>query len=177
MYLNLNHHRYACQSTNIGFCCISGKDQSIFIYNIYILRRWHDAADIDTWAHARYVKLLVAHVPGMPGTLSLPLRVNNPDMHHGTCVTHVPWCMPGSLTNERPRLDWPLVSACIVCDTAQMYVIQFITILSWYGLVNICLCYRRIKTKNCRFSLLHSPNIFCGRALSYYRDMTLSQEF
>ena len=22
----------------------------------------------------------------------------HPDMHHGTCVTHVPWCMPGSLT-------------------------------------------------------------------------------
>ena len=43
-----------------------------------------------------------------------------------------------------------------------MYVIQFITILSWYGLVNICLCYRRIKTKNCRFSLLHSPNIFAA---------------
>ena len=43
-----------------------------------------------------------------------------------------------------------------------MYVIQFITILSWYGLVNICLCYRRIKTQNCRFSLLHSPNIFAA---------------
>ena len=26
-------------------------------------------------------------------------RVNDPDMHHGTCVTHVPWCMPGSLTS------------------------------------------------------------------------------
>ena len=25
--------------------------------------------------------------------------VNDPDMHHGTCVTHVPWCMSGSLTN------------------------------------------------------------------------------
>ena len=24
--------------------------------------------------------------------------VNDPGMHHGTCVTHVPWCMPGSLT-------------------------------------------------------------------------------
>ena len=24
--------------------------------------------------------------------------VSNPDMHHGTCVTHVPWCMSGSLT-------------------------------------------------------------------------------
>ena len=30
----------------------------------------------------RYVKLRVAHAPGM--------RVNDPDIHHGTCVTHVP---------------------------------------------------------------------------------------
>ena len=26
--------------------------------------------------------------------------VSNPDMHHGTCVTHVPWCMSGSLTRR-----------------------------------------------------------------------------
>ena len=25
-------------------------------------------------------------------------RVSDPDMHHGTCVTHMPWCMSGSLT-------------------------------------------------------------------------------
>ena len=25
--------------------------------------------------------------------------VSNPGMHHGTCVTHVPWCMSGSLTS------------------------------------------------------------------------------
>ena len=24
--------------------------------------------------------------------------VSDPDMHHGMCVTHVPWCMSGSLT-------------------------------------------------------------------------------
>ena len=24
--------------------------------------------------------------------------VSEPSMHHGTCVTHVPWCMSGSLT-------------------------------------------------------------------------------
>ena len=24
--------------------------------------------------------------------------VSDPDMHHGTCMKHVPWCMPGSLT-------------------------------------------------------------------------------
>ena len=48
---------------------------------------------------ARYVKLLVAHAPGMPGTFSASLRISDPDIHHGTCVTHVPWCMPGSLTS------------------------------------------------------------------------------
>ena len=47
---------------------------------------------------ARYVKLRGAHAPGMPGMFSPPPRVSDPDMHHGTCVTHVPWCMPGSLT-------------------------------------------------------------------------------
>ena len=48
---------------------------------------------------SRYVKLLVAHAPGMPGTFSPSPRVTDSDMHHGTCVTHVPWCMPGSLTS------------------------------------------------------------------------------
>ena len=46
---------------------------------------------------ARYVKLWVAHAAGMPGTFSPPPRVSDPDMQHGTCVTHVSWCMPGSL--------------------------------------------------------------------------------
>ena len=40
----------------------------------------------------------VAHAPGMSGTFSPPPRVSDPDKHHGTCVTHVPWCMSGSLT-------------------------------------------------------------------------------
>ena len=44
-------------------------------------------------------KIAGAHVPGMPETFSPPPRVSDPDMHHGTCVTHVPWCMPGSLTS------------------------------------------------------------------------------
>ena len=48
---------------------------------------------------ARYVKLRVAHAPGMPGTFSPPAQVSDPDMHQGTCVRHVVWCMPGSLTS------------------------------------------------------------------------------
>ena len=47
----------------------------------------------------RYATLLVAHAPGMLGTFSPPPQVSDPDIHHGTCVTHVPWCMPGSLTS------------------------------------------------------------------------------
>ena len=26
--------------------------------------------------------------------------VSDPDMHHGTCIAHVPWCMSGSLTRD-----------------------------------------------------------------------------
>ena len=39
---------------------------------------------------AKYVKLGVAHAPGMPETFSTPPRVSDPNMHQGTCVTHVP---------------------------------------------------------------------------------------
>ena len=44
----------------------------------------------------RYVKLRVAHAPGMPGKvfpsrrLQSKLLVSDPGLHHGTCVTHVP---------------------------------------------------------------------------------------
>ena len=55
----------------------------------------------------RCVKLRIAHEPEMPGTFSPPPRVSNPDMHHGTCVTHVPWCMPGSLTSGFLWSLWP----------------------------------------------------------------------
>ena len=47
---------------------------------------------------ARYLKLRVAHVAGMPGTFYLPPQVRDTNMHHDTCAMHVPWCMLGSLT-------------------------------------------------------------------------------
>ena len=52
------------------------------------------------WASYQIRKIGGAHAPEMPGTFSPPPRVSNPDMHHGTCVTHVPWCMPESLTSD-----------------------------------------------------------------------------
>ena len=51
------------------------------------------------WASYQIHKIVGAHALGMPGTFSPSPQVSDPGMHHGTCVTHVPWCMPGSLTN------------------------------------------------------------------------------
>ena len=42
---------------------------------------------------------VVPYAGGMPGTFSPPPRVSDSDMHHGMCVTHVPWCMLGLLTS------------------------------------------------------------------------------
>ena len=55
---------------------------------------------------AKYVKLRVAHAPRMAGTFSPPPWVSDPDMHHGTYVTHVPWFMPGSLSSGFPSSRW-----------------------------------------------------------------------
>ena len=71
------------------------KESKALHYWSFVLGIWQRASNGPL---ARYVKLRVAHAPGMPGTFSPPAWVNDPDMHHGTCVTHVPWCMPGSLT-------------------------------------------------------------------------------
>ena len=51
------------------------------------------------WASCQIRKIAGVHAPGMPGTFSPSPQVSDPDMHHGTCVTHVPWCMSGSLTS------------------------------------------------------------------------------
>ena len=94
------------------FRCCDFCSQILFCYTYSLLEfsnwdlaRWRGtrimAPEKATGRHgplARYVKLWVAHAPGMPGTFPTPPRVSDPVMHHGTCVTHVPWFMSGSLT-------------------------------------------------------------------------------
>ena len=56
--------------------------------------RWHGPL-------TTYVKLRVAHAPGKPGTFSRHRLQRKPLFSdHGTCVTHVPWCISGSLTRS-----------------------------------------------------------------------------
>ena len=64
--------------------------------------------------------------------------VSDPGMHHGTCVTHVSWCMSGSLTRGSGENVPGIPDACVNCNF--MYLVrgpcQFVpwnmnTDLSW----------------------------------------------
>ena len=65
-----------------------------------------DAGDLlkTPWASWQIRKITGCACAGNAGNVFLRHRlqrkplVSDPDMHHGTCVTHVPWCMSGSLT-------------------------------------------------------------------------------
>ena len=72
-------------------------------FHHFTLLDWSQGHTYSTqWASYQIRKLRIAHVLGMPGTLFPPTSketvVSDPGMHHGTCVTHVSWCMSRSLT-------------------------------------------------------------------------------
>ena len=67
---------------------------------------WHQPWRLAYGPLTRYVKLRVAHAPGIPETFSPPPRDSDPVMHHGTRVTHVSWCMPGLPTSGYLRSRW-----------------------------------------------------------------------
>ena len=49
------------------------------------------------WASYQIRKIAGCACAGNAGNVSPPPLVSDPDMHHGTCMTHVPWCMPDRL--------------------------------------------------------------------------------
>ena len=64
----------------------------------------HILQDDVQWASYQIRKIAGCACAGNAGNV-FPRRrfqrkslVNDPGMHHGTCVTHVPWCMSGSFT-------------------------------------------------------------------------------
>ena len=72
------------------------------------------------WASCQIRKIASAHAPEMPETFSPSPQVSDPDMHHGTCITHVPWCMPGSLTSgflwKIGGMGGNVPGACATCN-------------------------------------------------------------
>ena len=63
---------------------------------------WSSCSNV--WASYQIRKIAGCACAGNAGNVSPRRRfqrnpiVGDPGMHHGTCVTHVPWCMSGSLT-------------------------------------------------------------------------------
>ena len=97
---------------SMGQIHISETDEWIFpIENFMELSRilvmqWHGHLPVWAcpWASYQIRKIAGCACTGNAGNV-FPRRrfqrkplVSDPGMHHGTCVTHVPWCMSGSLT-------------------------------------------------------------------------------
>ena len=79
-------------------CQLISVNQYVCLSVIQCMNAW--GRGMTTWASCQIRKLAgPVRAPGMAGTFSPPPRVSDPYIHHGTCVTRVPWCMPGSLIN------------------------------------------------------------------------------
>ena len=69
-----------------------------------LIRTHFGGGEVAAWASYQIREIAGCACAGNAGNV-FPCRrfqrkplVSDPGMHHGTCVTHVPWCMSGSLT-------------------------------------------------------------------------------
>ena len=65
-----------------------------------------------------------------PSPASRKQLVSDPGMHHGTCVTHVPWCMSRSLTRGGGE-NVPGITS--VCATAILRIVRSMAWLPTHG--------------------------------------------
>ena len=75
------------------------------VYLLSLALRWLRVDSLSSWVYvipwASYQirKIASCACAGNAGNVfTPPPQFSDPDMHHGMCVTHVPWCMPGSPT-------------------------------------------------------------------------------
>ena len=104
----VTRHSELCQ--NAIFPCLHGwMKQSAWWGTTFLqlfpdcIAHWYES---EPWASCQIRKITGCAFTGMLGTFSPQPRVSDPDMHHGTCVTHVPGCMPGSLTSDFIWIQW-----------------------------------------------------------------------
>ena len=79
---------------------------------------WDIQAIASQWASCQIRKIVGCACTGNAGNV-FPRRrlqrkslVSDPGMHHGTCITHVLWCMSGSLTGGGGEKAFGIPSAC-----------------------------------------------------------------
>ena len=77
------------------------------------------------WASCQIRKTVGCACAGNAGRFSRrrlqrKLLVSDLGMHHGTCSTHVPWCMPKSLTRDGGENVTDIPGACATCNFAYL---------------------------------------------------------
>ena len=88
-------------------------------------------------------------------------------MHHGMCVTHVPWCMSGSLTRGGGEYVPGIPGACATCNFAYLvrgpwWIVYKYTCDSIIASVLITL---RCRDDRRFFGLFHSRAVLINAAL------------
>ena len=108
---------------------------------------------IHPWASYQIRKIASCACAGNAGFPHGPLQrkplVSDPGMHHGTCVTHVPWCMSGSLTRGDGE-NVPVIPCA--CALAILRIWQ-----AAHSLGNVQICFKRFFDPLLR----HSWTLFC----------------
>ena len=105
--------RRLCNVTHASAWWVLGQIQHVTASNQMLIWRncfplesplnWFDE-EMRVWASYQIRKIAGCTCTGNArnvsprGQLQRKPLVSDPGMHHGTCVTHVPWCMSGSLT-------------------------------------------------------------------------------
>ena len=83
---------------------------------------WNSALVIWVWTSYQIRKIVCCTSARNAGNvfpchwLQRKLLVSDPSMHHGTCFTHVPWCMLGSLTHGGRENIPGILSSCAKCN-------------------------------------------------------------
>ena len=80
--------------TEYGVSCKNSLVENAESYQEYAVTV-SGAFGVTPWAFCQICKIACY---ACAGTFSPPSQIRDPYMHHGACVTHVPWCMPESLT-------------------------------------------------------------------------------
>ena len=101
----MKHTRVVSTKCTPGFACRAFSDTTLvcFIVNEHTTKCSRYIIT-HPWASYQIPRIAGCACAGNAGNVfprrrfQRKLLVSDPGMHHGTCVTHVPWCMSGSLT-------------------------------------------------------------------------------
>ena len=141
------------------------------------------------WASNQIRKIAGCACAGNAGNVSphrrlqRKLLVSDPGMHHGTCVTHVPWCMSGSLSCGGGENVPGIPGACapaILCiwQEAHATALKICSQIVFYVYITIWVNrhFSRSPAENfIRLSNNKTPNLHVFKNMSWLYDKMFNQ--